>query len=127
METQPSRSEHPPKLEVRGRALLDAWQRSGLSRAAFARQHQIGKHRLIYWTKRLRFLNGSASVHGRPSAPPDFVQIPISRPHSHSPLAHADRSHLEILLRCGAIVRVIPGVDSTLLRLVVAALDGASC
>jgi hypothetical protein len=40
----------PKILSVdQGRALVDEWRQSGLSRAAYARQHHIGAHLLTYW------------------------------------------------------------------------------
>jgi len=43
-----------PKAVDRGKALIDAWRQSGLSRAAYARQHHLGAHLLTYWSKSSR-------------------------------------------------------------------------
>jgi hypothetical protein len=48
MQTQPASAKRALKLNpaIRGRALIDDWQRSGLSRSAFARERQVGAHLL---------------------------------------------------------------------------------
>lgn len=39
--------------EARARAVLEAWDRSGLTLSAFARQRGVGPQRLAWWRKRL--------------------------------------------------------------------------
>lgn len=39
--------------EDEGRRVVDAWQRSGESAAAFSRRHGLQARRLVYWSKRL--------------------------------------------------------------------------
>ena len=81
----------PKILSVdQGRALVDDWRQSGLSRAAYARQRRIGAHLLTYWEK--KFLPSGRSLESistNPSEATDaaFVQVPLpmaisSRPDS---------------------------------------------
>ena len=114
-----------------GRALVDDWRQSGLSRAAYARQHRIGAHLLSYWEK--KFL---PSVRARESlstnqpsavdAADAFVQVPISMAISSRP-TQPTASPIEIHLVGGALVRVSSGVDPDLLGVVLQALARSSC
>ena len=56
-----------------------------------------------------------------PVAPPDFVQIAVQVPRSVPP-PHRGAATLEVLLPGGAVIRIAPGVDLSLLRLVVQTL-----
>jgi len=119
--TQSTRAKCAPKLKSadRGRALVEDWRQSGLSQMAFARQRQVGAHLLSYWSKRFPATMDTAAKatthHARMVEP--FVQIPM--PPSHG--------HIEIRLPGGALVRVTPGADPGLLRVVVHALAGMAC
>ena len=112
-----------------GRALVDDWRQSGLSRAAYARQHRIGAHLLMYWEKKfLPSVRARESLSTNPSeaAADAFVQVPL-------PMAVASRpspstaSPIEIRLVGGAVVRVFTGVDPDLLGVVLQTLARASC
>ena len=46
--------------EADGRAVIEAWRRSGESRSAFARRHGLQTKRLKYWAGRLSRGDGSA-------------------------------------------------------------------
>ena len=130
METQSTRAECAPKPspELRGRALVEACQRSGLSQVAYARQHHIGPHLLSYWKRRLRLAKSTTAIRV-PSVPAatDFVQVAIPMPSPSPSLTNQSGSPLEILLSCGAIVRVVPGVNAALLHLVMRTLVGDRC
>ena len=41
--------------EVSGRALVEDWRASGLSGAAYCRQHDLRPQRLHYWRERLGY------------------------------------------------------------------------
>jgi hypothetical protein len=112
MDTKPARAEcaTTPTPEARGRALVDAWRHSGLSLSAFARQHQVKKQRIYYWSKRLRASQTAEKTGPAPSAPAEFVQIAVPVPRS-SPPPHEGAATLEILLPGGAIIRIASGVD----------------
>jgi transposase-like protein len=44
--------------EAEGRAVIEAWRRSGESRSAFARRHGLQTKRLKYWAGRLSRADG---------------------------------------------------------------------
>lgn len=106
-----------PLDETGGRALVEAWRSSGLSVAAFCRQHQLRAQRLNYWRERLGYPVRVVSDRHRPMAasPPTtdgFVQVVVG------PAAPTPTSHVDIVVG-GAAVRVQPGFDAGLLREVV--------
>jgi hypothetical protein len=106
-----------PLDEAGGRALVQAWQSSGLSGAAFCRQHHLRAQRLNYWRERLGYPVRVVSDRHRPMAlsPPTtdgFVQVVVGT--AGSP----PTSHVDIVVG-DAVVRVRPGFDGTLLREVV--------
>jgi len=123
METKSAGAECSPTLSpaARGRALIDAWRHSGMSLSAFARHHQVRKQRIYYWSKRLQPLKVADKAAPAPVAPPDFVQIAVQVPRSVPP-PHRGAATLEVLLPGGAVIRIAPGVDLSLLRLVVQTL-----
>ena len=119
-----------PKAVDRGKALIDAWRQSGLSRAAYARQHHIGAHLLTYWSKKFPDpgvgpAESGALAQADATAPAtDFIQLPVSLPPRPTPVAPP---HIEIRLTSGALVRVVPGVDHELLKVVMQTLAGSTC
>ena len=127
METKSARAECSPTLSpaVRGRALVDAWRLSGMSLSAFARHHQVRKQRIYYWSKRMPPSTVTERADPAPIAPPNFVQIAVQVPRSVPP-PHRGAATLEILLPGGAVIRIAPGVDPSLLRLAAQALAGTS-
>lgn len=54
----------------------------------------------------------------------DFIQLPVSLPPRPVPVAPP---HIEIRLTSGALVRVAPGVDHDLLKVVMQTLAGSAC
>ena len=81
--TQPTSAKRvlKPSPAIRGQALIDDWRRSGLSRSAYARQHQVGAHLLTYWSKRLLGpvpASAGVAVSVAKTAITDFVQVPIA-------------------------------------------------
>jgi hypothetical protein len=128
MQTQPISAKRVLKLNpaIRGRALIDDWQRSGLSRSAFAREHQVGAHLLSYWAKRL-----GVSEPPSPAAvtSTDFIQVPLAPATQATPVptSMAGSSSIEILFPRGVVLRVRPGVDAVFLQTVVTALEHVRC
>lgn len=112
-----------PLDEAGGRALVEAWQCSGLSGAVYCRQHRLRPQRLHYWRERLgypikvveaarRTTVASSSVAG------GFVEMVVSS---------APTTDVAIVVG-GAVIRVQAGFDPAVLRAVVVALRGdASC
>jgi hypothetical protein len=111
-----------PLDEAGGRALVEAWRVSGLSGAAFCRQHDLRAQRLHYWRERLGY---PIKAVGEPSRPPvarppaddGFVQLVVSTP------PRALSTHVDVVVG-GAVIRVGSGFDADLLRRVVGALGG---
>ncbi len=128
--TQPTSAKRvlKPSPAIRGQALIDDWRRSGLSRSAYAHQHQVGAHLLTYWSKRLL---GPVPVPAGTAVSvakiTDSVQVPIAGPRAVAAPPAAPTSSLEIRLSCGALIRVASGVDPALLRLVVRTLEESPC
>ena len=122
----------PKILSVdQGRALVDDWRQSGLSRAAYARRHRIGAHLLTYWEK--KFLPSVRARESQSTNRPEatdaanaFVQVPLPMAVSSRPTP-STASPIEIRLVGGALVRVSSGVDPDLLGVVVQTLMRASC
>jgi hypothetical protein len=118
------------KPAERGKLLIDAWRQSGLSQATYARQHRIGTHLLVYWSK--KFPRPGEAIPGSGTAGPidssnsaaDFIQLPVTLP---ARLAPAAQPHIEIRLVSGALVRVTSGVDRALLTVVLQTLAGSAC
>ncbi|MBA3937542.1 MAG: hypothetical protein H0X38_08770 [Planctomycetes bacterium] len=107
--------------------MIDDWQRSGLSRSAYARQHQVGAHLLSYWIKRLQSAELSPELATAPVTPVDFVQVSLPAPGPSTPASGLASSAVEILFPRGVAVRIRPGVDLGLLRSVISALESAPC
>lgn len=109
-----------PLDEAGGRALVEAWRVSGLSGAAFCRQHNLRAQRLHYWRERLGYPIKVVSEPlcapvAHPPTTDGFVQMVVrAQPGPPSP-------HVDIVVG-GAVIRVGPGFDATLLRGVVGAL-----
>ncbi len=111
-------SSSSPKRERRneaaGRALVAAWEASGLPQAAFARRRGVSAQRLSYW--RLRLGQRGAAVANADSS---FVEIPSA--FSSAPLESGD---VVVEVSGGVRVHVTHGFDPVLLRAVVSALSG---
>ena len=99
--------------EVAGRALVAAWQASGLPQAAFARRRGVSAQRLSYWRLRLAPLGKP----GRPSDEVGFVEIPTT-----ASSASIGRPLVNVEVGSGIRVQVGHGFDPLLLRAVVLAL-----
>ena len=110
-----------PLDEAGGRALVEAWRVSGLSGAAFCRQHNLRAQRLHYWRERLGYPikvvgePSSCAPVARPPTTDGFVQM-VVRAQPGPPSTHVD------IVVGGAVIRVGPGFDADLLRGVVGAL-----
>ena len=124
-------SDNPPSLitppttlepldEAGGRALVEAWRASGLTGAAYCRAHNIRPQRLHYWRERLGYPikvmgDRTPMAHPQPSTPATgFVQVVVDR-------TAPSTTAVDIVVG-GAIIRVQPGFDASLLRSVIEAL-----
>ncbi len=106
-----SPARQPRRNEESGRALIVAWQASGLSATAYARRSGIPAQRIGYWRLRLERDAVPAPSGGA------FVEI-AAAPRPFTGLV------LEINDSCR--VRVEPGFDVETLRSVIAALSTAA-
>lgn len=104
----------PRQREPFWRDLIGRQQRSGLSIAAFCRDHGISQPSFFSWRKRLRLRSDTS--------PSPFVPVQIDL---SSPLAHP--APIEIVLRSGACVRVSHGCDRQTLETVLAVLEPSPC
>ena len=94
-----------------GRAVLAAHAASGLSVAAFAAREGLDPQRVYSWRRRLGRSDDATSV-------PAFIEI---RPAARGEV-------VEIVLRCGRVVRVAESIDPNVLRRLVDALErDAAC
>jgi len=122
-----------PSPAERGKALITAWRESGLSQVAYARQQRIGQHLLTYWGKKFPVPGETAAMPAESVEPAAtataladaFVQVPVPLP--RQPPIDQRHSPIEIRLAGGAQLRVAPGVDPMLLRLVLQTLAGSTC
>ncbi len=127
MQTQPTSAKRAQKLNpaIRGRALIDDWQRSGLSRSAFARERQVGAHLVSYWAKRMGVSKPPSPAEVTPAI--DFIQVPFVPTESAMPPPATVSPSIEILFPRGVVLRVRPGVDAAFLQTVVTALEHVRC
>ena len=103
-----SKIESPTRLKWRG--IIDQQRASGLSVAAFCRQHGVDAASLYVWKRRLTYA----------AEPPDFVEAKIAQ----EPAVTQDAGRIEICLRGGRQLRVGRGFDPYLLKDVIAVLEG---
>jgi hypothetical protein len=91
---------------------LDRLAASGLSVVAFCRNEGVSTQALYYWKNKLA---------ARPGAPAESTHrlLPIHLP---SPSAA-----IELVLPCGAVLRLPPGCDLAFVRSLVAALGEPPC
>lgn len=96
--------------EADGRAVVDAWERSGKSVSSFAREHGVEPHRVSRWASRLKARDGSVRFH-----PVRLVEGPRGgeRPDA-----------IEVVLVDGRRVRVLDGFAAEDLERVLAVLEG---
>jgi len=88
--------------------LVRAWQRSGLSQAAFCRQHGLSPVTFSSWRHRI--------------ASPAAV-VPEARRFVEVALAPGEREVYEVRLRCGRTVRVPAGFQADDLARLIAAVE----
>ena len=100
--------------EAAGRALVAAWQASGLPQAAFARRRGVSAQRLSYWRLRLGQRGKGAGI-----SDAGFVEIP-----SAVPITPLGSGLVAVEVNGGVRVHVTRGFDPVVLRAVVSALTG---
>jgi hypothetical protein len=91
------------------RRVVAAWERSGLSQAAFCRRRKLNYAAFGYWRRRL----GADRTGGEPAAP-RFVEVTLPR---------GDVGTYELTLRCGRTVRVPVGFSADDLTRLITAVE----
>lgn len=119
------------KLSKKGRwgreeatALIKCWRQSGLSRAGFAKQHDLPPHRLKYWSDRMephpevapveQEMNPVLTLHPVRLSPPDQAFQPMDRPAS---------AIIEIVTPSGLRIRLGPDFNAETLRQVLGVVE----
>ncbi|QRK10889.1 transposase [Archangium violaceum] len=103
--------------ESEARAVLEAYEESGLSVAEFARRHGLGPQRLRWWKKRRR---------EEASPERSFVPVHVAAPPSREEReTAAGAASMEVVLARGRRIRVEPGFDADALARLVRALEEA--
>jgi len=101
------------------RRILDRWDRSGLSAAAFAPSAGLSPWTLYAWRRRERELVGHSSL--CTAIVPAFVELAAAAEHA-SNREDCTARRIEILLPRDIVIRVQPGFDTAELRRIVDAL-----
>lgn len=119
------------KLEQLWRRRLREWRLSGLTGREFCRLHGLSEPSFYGWRREL----GRRDRERRVAAPSrSFVvsprsatgQQPASGP-AFVPVRVVSVEALEVVARCGRVIRVGVGFDAGHLRAVLAALEGVPC
>ena len=113
-------------VDLRWKALLNDFRRSGLTQAEFCRRRQISlpsfrKH--LYQPR----LSQPTSSDDRPSAGADPQFLPVTIRPDPTPSITASPSHLELILSNGRRIAVAPGFDPRTLRHLIAVVEGQPC
>jgi hypothetical protein len=98
------------RKEQQWRRWIDAWRASGLSVRAFCERRGLAIPSFYAWRRTLE---------RRAAEVPAFVPVQIV-----ADAASAQVSTLEVVLRDGRAVRVMPGFDAVTLRRLLAVLEG---
>ena len=96
--------------EKEARAALAALAASRLSTRAFATRERIDIQRLYSWRRKLAASSSREAV--APPAPPAFVELRPATP-----------ERVEVVLRCGVVLRVSESIDGATVRRLVDALE----
>ena len=113
-------------VDLRWKALLNDFRRSGLTQAEFCRRRQISLHSFRKHLYQPQPVPTASSDH-RPATPadPHFLQVailPDSTPSLTDPPAH-----LELILPNGRRIAVAVGFDPQALRRLLAVVEGPPC
>lgn len=96
-----------------GRAVVDAWRRSGQSSGEFARRHGLSEVRLLRWSARI----------AEPAATlPAFVPVVVKGDDSMN-----EARPVEVVLTSGVVVRAAACTSAAWLAELVRALEKAPC
>lgn len=113
-------------VDLRWKALLNDFRRSGLTQAEFCRRRQISLHSFrkhLYQPQPAR----SASSDDRPAATADHHFLPVTILPDPAPAITDSRPHLELILPNGRRIAIAPGFDTLTLRRLIAVVEEPQC
>ncbi len=113
-------------IDLRWKALLNDFRRSGLTQAEFCRRRQISLHSFrkhLYQPQPPQ----TASSDDRPAAPADQPVLPVTILPEPTPSITGPPAHLELILPNGRRIAVAPGFDPQTLRRLIATVEGTPC
>ena len=95
------------------RRVIERWQRSGLSVAAYCRREDLAACSLHWWRQELK---------RRDSENPAFLPVQVA-----DALSASVKNEIEIVLTSGRRIAVRPGFDAPTLRQVLGVLEEPAC
>jgi hypothetical protein len=113
-------------VDLRWKALLKDFRRSGLTQAEFCRRRQISLHSFRKHLYQPR-TSQPASSGDRPSAGADRHFLPVTILPDPTPSITASPSHLELILSNGRRIAVAPGFDPKTLRHLITVVEDRPC
>jgi hypothetical protein len=113
-------------IDLRWKALLNDFRRSGLTQAEFCRRRQISLHSFRKHLYQPR-PSQPASSDDRPSAGADPHFLPVTILPNPTPSIPASPSRLELILSNGHRIAVAPGFDPETLRRLITVVEGCPC
>ncbi len=123
--TSNSRQRRRPRASARDRTriVLD-WQRSGLSAAKYAAEHEVAASSLWKWASWLRTQRAEDGAKSPTNQAASFVEVPLpQRIQTESALVEQP-GQLELLCPSGHVLRFRGGVSASALSVVLEALGG---
>ena len=113
-------------VDLRWKALLNDFRRSGLTQAEFCHRRQISLHSFRKHLYQPR-ASQTAPSDDRPAATADHHFLPVTILPDPTPPSTDSSSHLELILPNGRRIAVAPGFDPLTLRRLIAAVEGPPC
>ena len=113
-------------VDLRWKALLNDFRRSGLTQAEFCRRRQVSLHSFRKHLYPPRPAQTVSSDH-RPPAAADHHFLPVTILSDPTPASTDPPSHLELILPNGRRIAVAAGFDPQTLRRLIAVVEGTPC
>ena len=112
-------------IDLRWKALLNDFRRSGLTQAEFCRRRQISLHSFRKHLYQPRPSQTASSDHRPAAADQHFVPVTILP--DPTPASTDPPAHLELILPNGRRIAVAVGFDPQALRRLLAVVEGPPC
>ena len=115
-------------VDLRWKALLNDFRRSGLTQAEFCRQRQVSLHSFrkhLYQPRPSTAQPASSDDRSAPS--PDLHFLPVTILPDPTPSITDPTAHLELILSNGCRIAVAPGFDPQTLRRLISVVEGRPC